>query len=140
MTEPGGGVVAMARCARIKANGERCKGTAIEGAEWCYSHDPDHEEERRRSASKAGKTGGRGRSGSSSELEEIKDLISGLTRQVLAGEQQTGRAAVAAQLINTRLRAVELERKIKETEELEARLEELERATGSQRGGKRWGA
>lgn len=34
---------------------------------------------------------------------------------------------MANQLINTRLRALELERKIKETGELEARIEELER-------------
>jgi hypothetical protein len=45
---------------------------------------------------------------------------------------------VANQLINTRLRAIELERKIKETEELEARLEALERDT--KEGGSRWAA
>jgi len=39
---------------------------------------------------------------------------------------QTNVAAVANQLINTRLRAVELERRIKETEELEERIVELE--------------
>jgi hypothetical protein len=35
-------------------------------------------------------------------------------------------AAVVNQIINTRARLIELERKIKETEELEARLEALE--------------
>jgi len=45
---------------------------------------------------------------------------------VLSGELPTGQAAVANQLINTRLRAIEQERKIKETEELEERLEALE--------------
>ena len=45
------------------------------------------------------------------------------------------------QILNTRLRALEFERKIKETEELEERLEALERAAEKQRGGgKRWGA
>jgi hypothetical protein len=39
---------------------------------------------------------------------------------------ETGRAAVANQLLNTRLRAVEIERKVKEADELEARLEALE--------------
>jgi hypothetical protein len=47
-----------------------------------------------------------------------------------------GRAAVANQLINTRLRAIELERKIRETEELEARLAALER---SEEGDRQWG-
>jgi hypothetical protein len=44
---------------------------------------------------------------------------------------------VANQLINTRLRAIELERKIKETDELEARIEALEQP---QQGGRQWGA
>jgi hypothetical protein len=47
------------------------------------------------------------------------------------------RGAVCAQLINTRIRLIELERRIKETEELEARLDHLERARQSRqsRGG-----
>jgi methylphosphotriester-DNA--protein-cysteine methyltransferase len=50
---------------------------------------------------------------------------------------EPGPAAVANQLINTRLRAIEQERKPRETEDLEARIEALER---SQEGGRRWGA
>ncbi len=122
----------MACCPAIKANGERCKGDAIPGADWCYSHDPDRAEERRRNASRGGKSGGGGRS--SGELAEIKALLSELTNRVLGGEGvealETGRAAVANQLVNTRLRAVELERRIRESDELEARIEELEQATG----------
>ncbi len=122
----------MACCPAIKANGERCKGDAIPGADWCYSHDPDRAEERRRNASRGGKSGGGGRS--SGELAEIKALLSELTNRVLGGEGvealETGRAAVANQLVNTRLRAVELERKIRESDELEARIEELEQAAG----------
>ncbi len=122
----------MARCPAIKANGERCKGDAIPGAGWCFSHDPDRAEERRRNASRGGKLGGRGRG--SGELAEIKTLLTNLTDRVLGGEGvealETGRAAVANQLVNTRLRAVELERKIRESDELEARIEELEQAAG----------
>jgi hypothetical protein len=55
---------------------------------------------------------------------------------VLAGDLETGRAAVANQLVNTRLRAIEAERKIKETEELEARIEALERVR--EKGTDRW--
>ncbi len=126
----------MARCAAIKANGERCKGDATPGAEWCYSHDPDRAEERRRNASRGGKSGGGGRG--SGELAEIKALLSELTNRVIGGEGvealETGRAAVANQLVNTRLRAVELERRIRESDELEARIEELEQAAGRSRG------
>jgi len=48
---------------------------------------------------------------------------------------ETGPAAVANQLINTRLRAIEIERKIKEAEELEARLEALEEVLKGRRTG-----
>jgi len=93
-------------------------------AEWCYSHHPDYAEERRRRASRAGKTGGRGRP--STELKDIKALLEDLTDRVLDSELLTGQAAVANQLINTRLRALETERKVKETEDLETRIEALE--------------
>lgn len=127
----------MARCGAIKRDGERCKADAMPGAEWCYSHHPDHAEERRRRARKGGKSGGRGRS--NGELREIKALCEDLTGRVLAGELAPGLAAVANQLINTRLRAVEQERKVKETEELEERIEALERQTENG-GSRKWGA
>jgi hypothetical protein len=72
----------------------------------------------------------------------IKAQLENLASAVLDGEQETGRAAVANQLINTRLRAIELERKIKETEEFEARIEQLERMPRGEprEGGGRWRA
>jgi hypothetical protein len=134
----------MSRCARIKADGERCKGEAMPGAEWCYSHHPDYKEQRRRNASKGGKRGGRGRRGACEEISEIKALLEELTDRVTFEEGTeylpANHAAVAAQLINTRLRAIELERKIKETVELEERLEALEQAQQQEGGSKRWGA
>ena len=127
----------MSRCAAIKPNGERCKVEAIPDAEWCWSHHPDYEQARRRRASKGGKRGGRGRP--QVEVAEIKAQLQDLVDAVLEGEQETGRAAVANQLLNTRLRAVELERKVKETEELGQRVDELERrATINQRKGRAW--
>ena len=128
----------MSRCTAIKASGERCKGRAIGASEWCWNHDPDHADERRRHGSKGGKRGGRGRP--QAEVSEIKAQLQDLVEAVLAGEQETGRAAVANQLLNTRLRAVELERKVKETEELGARVEELERraVAGQRQKGRAW--
>jgi hypothetical protein len=127
----------MARCPAIKATGERCKADAIPGAGWCFSHDLARAAERRSNASKGGKRGGRGRG--SGELAEIKTLLTDLTNRVLGKEDSdplgTGAAAVANQLNQTRLRAIEIERKIKETDELEERIEQLE-----QKGGERWRA
>ena len=131
----------MARCAAIKPSGERCKVEAIPDAEWCWSHHPDHAEERRRRAARGGRAGGRGRT--NHELTAIKDLLEDLTNRVLQTEGYAplsrGAAAVANQLLNTRLRAVEQERRNKESEDLEARIEALERASGTgQRGVRPW--
>jgi hypothetical protein len=71
------------------------------------------------------------------ELKDIKALCEDLTDRVLAGSLLPGPAAVANQLINTRLRAIEQERRNKETEDLKARIEALEQA---QKGSRRWGA
>ena len=71
-------------------------------------------------------------------------MLKDLTKRVLGQEGteplQTGQAAVANQLISTRLRATEQERKIKETEDLEARIEALELARARQKGARSWGA
>jgi CRISPR/Cas system-associated exonuclease Cas4 (RecB family) len=67
------------------------------------------------------------RSKPSRELSGLKAQLVDLTQDVLAGEIETGRASVANQLINTRLRTIEVERRVREAEELEERLEAIER-------------
>jgi hypothetical protein len=66
------------------------------------------------------------RSKTNREIPNIKTLLEDLTERVLSGDLETGRAAVANQLVNTRLRAIEQERKMRELEELAERLEALE--------------
>jgi len=119
-------------CAGITRGGERCTQSVKAGQHYCHRHDPKRAEERRRAASRAG------RSKPSRELNSLKDLLKTLTDRVLAGDLETGPAAVANQLVNTRLRAIELERRIKQTEELEERITRLE-GTNSARE-ERWGA
>jgi hypothetical protein len=114
----------MSACSGIRADGARCKAQAMRNSEWCIGHHPDRAAARHRRASKGGKRGGRGRP--QRETEAIKTLLGDLTERVLSGELPTGQAAVANQLINTRLRAIEQERKMRELEELEERLEALE--------------
>lgn len=58
---------------------------------------------------------------------------------MIDGELETSRGAVANQLIGTRIRLLEYERRIREEEELLARIEQLEQSQ-EQKGGKRWGA
>jgi hypothetical protein len=127
------------RCEAITQAGSRCRLDATAGATWCYSHDPARVEERRRNARKAGRSGGNGRAGTS-ELAGIKRDIRGVLDGVLDGRIDRGAGACAAQLLNVLLRAVELERKIREADELEGRLRDLERALTDTGGGRAlWG-
>ena len=118
----------MARCAAIKPNGERCRADAIDHAEWCWSHHPDHQDARRRRASKGGKRGGRGRP--VAELTKLQERFEELANKVLAGELDKGRAVVAGQLlqgaracIRDRLKAVEQLELIERLEALETNIE-----------------
>lgn len=125
----------MAKCNGIIRSGERCKGVAIDGSGLCYSHSPDHEEDRRRAASKGGKRGGRGRP--VVEVSNIKHRLEDLAEDVLAGRKDRQDAAVAGQLYNYALRAVSVGLKAKEVEEIEGRLEELEALLAEKKGDRR---
>ena len=127
----------MSRCTAIKGSGERCKGRAIEGSQWCWNHNPDHADERRRHGAKGGKRGGRGRP--IAELASLRDENADIRRRLLEGELLPNVAAVAVQSINTDIRAVGAAMKAREQEEILERLEALE-AQAQNKGGRRWGA
>jgi hypothetical protein len=114
----------MAKCAGIKRDGGRCAVVVGPGQSHCYAHDPDRWQERRRNASRGGRSRGQG------ELGELKRRIRSLAAEVLDGSVDRGRAAVANQLYNTLIRALEQERKQRELEELAGRLEALEEVLG----------
>src|SRR5215218_10049361 len=124
----------MARCAAIKPNGERCRLDAQDLHDMSWAHSPENSEKRRKRASRGG------RAKANRELPTIKALLEDLTEQVLSGDLETGRAAVANQLINTRLRAIEVERKIREAEEIEERITRLENVAKARPGGGGWRA
>jgi hypothetical protein len=121
----------MARCQGIKRDGGRCTASVQPDSSYCWNHDPRHAEKRKSTASKAG------RSRPSPEIARIKKLLSELTSDVLEGRLETSRAAIANQLLNTYLRALEIERKIKETEDHAERLEILEAIT-QEKGPRQW--
>jgi hypothetical protein len=77
----------MSLCAAIKPDGVRCKARAMQGSQWCFNHHPAHSDERRRNASKGGRSGGRGRPAKSGTegVQDIKDLLKRL-RLVGPGE------------------------------------------------------
>jgi hypothetical protein len=110
----------MAQCQGIKRDGGRCTVVVGPSQTHCYQHDPARSSERRRNASKGERSKG------NSELVELKKQLKDLAADVLSGEVGRSEAAVVNQIINTRVRLLEVERKIKETEALETRLEALE--------------
>lgn len=122
----------MPRCAGSKPNGTPCERIVGASQSYCYSHDPGRSEERRQAASRAGK------SKPNKEIRHIKRRLSDLADAVLLGTTERGDAAVVGQVLNVYLRAVSIEMKVKEVEELEARLEELESLLEQGRE-RRWG-
>jgi hypothetical protein len=124
----------MALCKATKRNGEACTLPANGSQGLCWAHDPANAERRPQGASRGGKAK------ANKELSDIKSLCKDLTDRVLLGEVEPGPAAVANQFTNTRLRAIEQERKNRETEELEKRLALLENRMGTTDGRRgQWG-
>ena len=126
----------MGKCTAITRGGGRCKGVAIDGSGLCYSHHPDHEQDRRRAARKGGKRGGRGRP--TSELARLGVRFEELAAMVLSGEVERAAGAVAGQLLNGARACVRDGLTAREQEELEARIAALEADTAAK--GERWGA
>lgn len=110
----------MPRCSEVKPDGTPCERIVGASQSYCYSHDPARQEERRRNAARAG------RGSPSPEIREVKGLLKDLYTAVLEGRVGRQAGAVANQILNTRLRAAELERRVRSEEALEHRIDELE--------------
>jgi|SRR5215211_172971 len=125
----------MHRCSGIKPDGGRCERIVRAEQEYCYSHDPGRQSERRHNAAKGGKAK------ASQELTNVKARLRRLAEDVLAGEVERGTAAVLSTIWGVYLRAVSVELKAKEQLELVERLEILEEGLEHKNeGGRRWGA
>ena len=66
-------------------------------------------------------------------------LLQDLTERVVSGDLETSRGAVANQLVSTQIKLLEYSRRLRETEDLDRRLEELEVALQQQNEGGRYG-
>ena len=110
----------MPRCGGSKPDGSPCQRIVGASQTYCHAHDPSRSEQRRRAASKAAK------SKPNQEVAEIKQSLKDLADDVLEGRVARADAAVVGQVYNVLLRTLEVERKIREQEELIERLEELE--------------
>ncbi len=123
----------MPRCAQVKPNGDPCERIVPASQGYCYSHDPERAEQRRRAASRAG------RSKPSRDVADVKRRLSELADGVLDGSVDKSVGAVASQVLNVYLRAVSVELKVREVQEIEQRLEELEALLVQKKEAKNWG-
>jgi hypothetical protein len=121
----------MRQCSTIKANGERCRGIPIEGAQWCPAHHPDYVASRREHGRKGGKRGGRGRP--LAELHALRTENAKLRDRMIKGELDPRLVAVAVQSINVDTRCVDVLLRAREQEELVGRMEEIEARLGTSR-------
>jgi len=119
----------MVRCSATKRNGESCRISVEPSVQVCWAHDPANYEQRQRITSRAGK------SRPNKELLSIKQRLSVLADEVLDGSTDKAVGAVASQILNVYLRALEQERKWKELNEIEERISALE--AREMRGGNR---
>lgn len=110
----------MPRCSATKRDGEPCRIAVEPGVEYCWAHDPANREQRQRITSRAGK------SKPNKELLSVKHRLSALADGVLDGSTDKAVGAVASQILNVYLRALEQERKWKELGEIEERISTLE--------------
>jgi hypothetical protein len=124
----------MGQCTATKRNGEPCTLPAVGQQSLCWAHDPKNAEKRRKGQSR----GGRGKA--STEVRDLKGQLQDLATGVLEGRLDRGNAVVVNQILNTRARLIELERRIREQEEIEKRLEQLESVLARQDRGRGYGA
>jgi hypothetical protein len=128
----------MAACSHLKPDGKGCKAQPLRGEQWCYVHHPDLAEKRKAASRRGGHRAGRGRP--LAELGEVKRQLRDLADDVMSGRADRANAAVAGQLLGTFLRAVSVELKVREQDEILQRLDDLESAARHSDGrGRTWG-
>jgi len=109
------------QCPAITYAGDRCKRYILPGQDFCSQHDPRRADQRRRAASRAGKA-----SPPIRESTEIREKIFALFEGVRKGDITPPVAHALAALGNTAISSLRLDLKIRELEDFERRLNDLE--------------
>ncbi len=120
----------VSQCRATKRDGSPCTLPSNRASGLCWAHDPKNAERRRRGQSRGGRTK------PIRELVEAKAAILTTIEDVKTGSLDKGVGAVMFQGYGTLIRAIEQERKVKENEDLEARIEALEQS--QERGDSKW--
>ena len=114
----------MGICSATKRDGEPCTLPAVGAHGLCWAHAPENAEKRRRAASRAARSKG------NREVMTLKEEIKALIADVKAGDLDRNDAAVMVQAYRALKDFIELERRVKETDDLAAEVEELRREYG----------
>lgn len=96
----------MSVCSGIKRDGGRCTVVVTPEQQYCYQHDPHRATERKRNASRGGK------SRTNRELAALKAENTDIRKQLLEGKILPGVAAVAVQSLNADVRIVAIGLKV----------------------------
>jgi|ERR687898_2410638 hypothetical protein len=120
----------MALCRATKRDGTPCTVAANGPDGYCWAHSPANAEQRRSAARRAG------RAKPSKELSGLKGEVRKLIGRVERGELRTGSAAVMLQGYRVLKELLELERRVREQEDVLQRIAAMERRM---QGGSRWG-
>jgi hypothetical protein len=114
----------MSPCAGITRDGRRCTLPADASSGMCWLHDPARADERHRHASRAARSKG------NREVAALKEEIKAVIADVKAGELDRNDAAVMVQAYRALKDFIELERRVRETDDLAAEIENLKREYG----------
>ena len=109
----------MPRCSHTYADSSQCKRIVSAEQGYCYSHDPARASERQRYAARGGKAKATG------EIGRVKARLQALADMVEEGRMDRADAAVIGQIWGTYIRAVGMDIRVKEFEEMAREVEEL---------------
>jgi hypothetical protein len=109
------------RCPAINRKGARCKRYAAPGDDFCSAHDPRRAELRKVAAAKAGRAFHPAR-----ESAQIRRRILAMIEEVKRGDIEPQIAYAVSALCNTAIGTLRIDLKVKEMEEIDKRIDELE--------------
>lgn len=112
-------------CSATNRRGKPCPHPARKGKDVCWNHDPETVRQRQHNARAGGYAV---KNPAWHEIEAIKAALWNLAEDVLSGDVAPNVAGNVNQIYNSLLRGVSEQRSVKETDELEARLDEIEDA------------
>jgi hypothetical protein len=124
----------MPRCSHTYADTSQCKRIVSAEQGYCYSHDPARASERQRNAARGGKAKATG------EMGRVKSRLQALADMVEEGQMDRADAAVIGQIWGTYIRAVGMELRVKEFEEMAREVEELREIVEMNKGRGGYGA